>query len=209
MNSKYAKYSTEQLEVILTHLTDPDEKALVKKELSQRYYQHYLNVGDTPEDQPQPAVIPAQEVESSVVAGSEADNPATGGQPEANLSMEEDLAGIAEVAPIQLTSPASPETAADLTAKPSGKPAKKKFCFIATAAYGSPLAQEVLLLQSFRDNYLSQNALGEKFIQAYYRSSPCLARLIGQNKVLKLLTRYLLAPIILLIKKTTSDPRST
>ena len=32
MNSKYAKYSTEQLEVIFTHLTDPAEQELVKKE---------------------------------------------------------------------------------------------------------------------------------------------------------------------------------
>ena len=47
MNSKYDKYSTEQLEVIYTHLTDPDERELVKQELSARYYQHYLNVGTT------------------------------------------------------------------------------------------------------------------------------------------------------------------
>jgi hypothetical protein len=206
VNSKYAKYSTEQLEVILSHLTDPDEKELVKKKISERYYQHYLNVGNAPEDQPPPAVTPAQEAPSSVAASSEEDQLATGGRLEEYLLVDEDLAGIAEVAPIELTLPASPGTAADLAEKStSDTTAKKKFCFIATAAYGSPLAHEVVLLQTFRDRYLFQHALGEKFIQVYYRSSPYLAGLIKQNEVLKLLTRYLLAPLIWLIKKTSVD----
>jgi len=103
--------------------------------------------------------------------------------------------------------PASQKTAAELAEEiTSDNIAKKKFCFIATAAYGSPLAQEVVILQSFRDKYLSQNSIGEKFIQAYYRSSPYLARQISQNNVLKLLTRFLLTPIILLIKKSFRPP---
>ena len=63
------------------------------------------------------------------------------------------------------------------------------------------MAQEVVLLQGFRDQYLARRSLGEKFIQAYYRFGPSLARRVSQNNALKLLTRFLLFPIILLIKK--------
>lgn len=76
-------------------------------------------------------------------------------------------------------------------------------CFIATAAYGSPLAQEVVLLQDFRDRWLAPHALGEQFIEAYYRLSPPLARRISNHKALKLLTRALLTPVIFLIKKSS------
>ena len=138
------------------------------------------------------------------------DHLATGGRPEEDLSVDEDLAGLAEVAPIKLTTPASQGIGADQAEKTTAETtAKKKYCFIATAAYGSPFAQEVVLLQTFRDRHLCGNPLGEKFIRAYYHFSPCLAGLIRQNEVLKLLTRYLLAPLILLIKKTPGDPRST
>ena len=69
-------------------------------------------------------------------------------------------------------------------------------------------AQEVVLLQTFRDRHLCGNPLGETFIRAYYHFSPSLAGLIGQNEVLKLLTRYLLAPLILLIKKSAENSGS-
>ncbi len=191
----------------MTHLADPDEKELVKKEISKRYYNHYLSLSNNSEQQPQPLALSTPEASSPVADGSGEDEPATGSQPEAYLSADEDLADIAEVAPIKLTSSESQGTAADLVEKiTSDKTAKKKYCFIATAAYGSPLAQEVLLLKTFRDNHLSQNALGERFIQTYYRSSPYLAQQISQNKVLKLLTRCLLSPIIFLIKKISGNP---
>lgn len=195
MNSKYAKYSTEQLEVIISHLADPDEKELVKKELSQRYYQHYLGIINTPEDQVQP--------------GSEAGPLAESGEDLAETEGAagcEELAAIQEVGPITLTSVAGPEAAPNPVAKPTENAAKKKYCFIATAAYGSPLAREVVLLQNYRDDYLSQNPLGEKFIRAYYRLSPRLAEWIGENKVLQIITKCLLTPLILLIKKITGHP---
>ena len=102
--------------------------------------------------------------------------------------------------------PVSPEVAASpREQKGAEKPTKRRFCFIATAAYGSPLAQEVVLLQDFRDHYLAPHALGEKFIRAYYRVSPALARQISKNKALKLLTRFLLSHIIFLVKKSSGQ----
>ena len=203
----------EQLEVILTHLADPDEKELVKKELTKRYYNHYLSI-NTPVGPPQTLAPPAQEDTFPPIGadGSGREGQATGqahfhkgtsNKTAESLSLDEDLARITEVTPIKPNLPVSQKTAAELAEEIIfDKTTKKKFCFIATAAYGSPLAHEVVLLQRFRDKYLSRNSLGEKFLQAYYRFSPYLARLIRQNKVLKLLTIGLLTPIILLIKKS-------
>jgi hypothetical protein len=169
---------------------------LVKEELSRRYYQHYLNILNKPEDQPQPEAPPALEEAPPTAEAEVAEKPA---EP---LPPDKDLANIPEVAPISLQLP-PPQAAV----KPEGKkePEKKglkKFCFIATAAYGSPLAQEVVLLQDFRDRYLARHTLGEQFIEAYYRVSPPLARQISKNQALKRLTKSLLAPVIFLIKKS-------
>ncbi len=219
IESKYAKYSTEQLEVILPHLTDPDDQELVKNELSKRYYHHYLGIIKNPDERPQDVASSAQEAPSPVPADSEEDQQSTDptgqlpfqdqkkGQPEETLPSDDDLVGIPEVAPIILAPPESEKTAAAIAEQNgAAKEAKRKFCFIATAAYGSPLAREVVLLKSFRDSHLSQYFLGEKFIQAYYCVSPYFARQISNNVSLKLLTRRLLAPIIFLIKKNFGEP---
>jgi hypothetical protein len=203
VNSKYDKYSTEQLEVIYTHLTDPAEKELVKKELSARYYQHYLNVGTSGADQAPAADLPAPPGQGTAGAAADTDQPAPGDGVEAGEVEDEDLSALGAVAPITLT-PVSSEAAANPGTSSSEKPDKKKYCFIATAAYGSPLAREVVLLQNYRDKYLATTHLGEKFIRAYYRFSPRFAYRISRNNILKLLTRFFLTPLILLIKRTTS-----
>lgn len=69
-------------------------------------------------------------------------------------------------------------------------------CFIATAAYGSKFQPSVVMLRSFRDEFLLTNKLGSVFVNFYYKNSPPIARVIVDNDFLKITTRVLLAPII-------------
>ena len=69
-------------------------------------------------------------------------------------------------------------------------------CFIATAAFGSPLAAQVALLSDFRDHFLMGNNPGRDFVRAYYRYSPPLARLISKQPPLKTVVRAGLIPLI-------------
>ena len=73
-------------------------------------------------------------------------------------------------------------------------------CFIATAAFGSPLADEVKTLSSFRDEMLMQNKFGKLFVDCYYIASPPAADFIKEKPILKLLIRLHLKPIIMLAK---------
>lgn len=69
-------------------------------------------------------------------------------------------------------------------------------CFIATAAYGSPLAGPVLLLRTFRNRYLMTNPVGEAFVQWYYRHSPPIAARIRQSLPLRLAVLAILWPLV-------------
>jgi len=72
-------------------------------------------------------------------------------------------------------------------------------CFIATAAYGSLLAPNVVMLRCFRDRYLMESAAGRSLVKAYYRCSPPLARIIARSETLKAITRVLLLPVIAIV----------
>ena len=82
----------------------------------------------------------------------------------------------------------------------SPKSAEKKSgdgaCFIATAAYGDPMAREVSLLRRWRDESLKGKKGGERFISLYYRMSPPLVPLISKSGTLSKIVRLGLRPII-------------
>ncbi len=69
-------------------------------------------------------------------------------------------------------------------------------CFIATAAYGSPLAPQVQRLREFRDRYLLPNPVGKVFVALYYKLSPPLAAVIAKSKTLRAIVRVTLVPVI-------------
>lgn len=69
-------------------------------------------------------------------------------------------------------------------------------CFIATAAFGSPIEAHVNLLKKFRDAYLLPHAWGQAVVTFYYRTSPPIARHIAQHSSLRWLVRGLLYPLI-------------
>lgn len=69
-------------------------------------------------------------------------------------------------------------------------------CFIATAAYGSPLETNVMLLRKFRDQYLLTNTIGKGFVNLYYTYSPPVADIIAQHNILKWLVRLSLLPLV-------------
>jgi hypothetical protein len=74
-------------------------------------------------------------------------------------------------------------------------------CFIATVAYGSPLAQDLDVYRAFRDQVLGRFSLGQSFTASYYHGwGPRGAEWIKQHEAMRLGTRWTLMAIALPLK---------
>ena len=65
-------------------------------------------------------------------------------------------------------------------------------CFIATAVYKDHLANEVIALRRFRNEFLSTFFIGRIFIKLYYHYSPNLAKKIKNYKILQAILKPIL-----------------
>jgi hypothetical protein len=76
-------------------------------------------------------------------------------------------------------------------------------CFIATAAYGTPTAEQIDVLREFRDIVLLESIAGSQFVALYYQLSPPVADFIAGNEILRTLVRELLIdPIVWVVEAT-------
>jgi len=104
--------------------------------------------------------------------------------------------------PITITMDSDKSITANFSAIPSDETGggeeggKKGGCFIATAAYGSPLHPHLDILRDFRDKYLMPSKFGRKLVELYYKYSPFVANIIAKHRTLKVVVRIYLLPVI-------------
>ena len=76
-------------------------------------------------------------------------------------------------------------------------------CFIATAAYGTPTAEQINVLREFRDKVLLESTAGSQFVALYYQLSPPVADFISGSSFLRTLVReFLVDPIVWVVEAT-------
>jgi hypothetical protein len=69
-------------------------------------------------------------------------------------------------------------------------------CFVATAAFGTPLATEIGTLRRLRDRHLMTSRAGRAIVDAYYAVGPTAAAVIQDDERLRAAARTVLAPIV-------------
>lgn len=79
-------------------------------------------------------------------------------------------------------------------------------CFIATAAFGTPLAREIDALRGVRDEYMLSNAFGRMFADTYYRLSPPIASDVARSSAAQIVVRAALVPAVVLSRWLLDSP---
>ena len=79
-------------------------------------------------------------------------------------------------------------------------------CFIATAAYGTPMAADIDTLRAVRDTFLLNSAVGTAFVDAYYHVSPAIADVVAKYPVVAAAVRIVLVPVIWAAKLVMAVP---
>src|SRR5215216_643875 len=98
-------------------------------------------------------------------------------------------------------------------APPPATPPAKKGCFIATAAYGSPMAPEVQFLRELRDDVLRKTEWGYRFFEDYwsyyYQMSPEIAAQMDRDPEFKKIIRWsIVTPMVNYLKLLSGRPRA-
>lgn len=78
---------------------------------------------------------------------------------------------------------------------------KEDECFIATAAFFTPMAVEVIELKDFRDGVLLSHPIGRVFVKIYYRTSPPIAKIIRRYPSIARYVKILIRNFLKLYKK--------
>ncbi|MBA3464245.1 MAG: hypothetical protein H0T46_30095 [Deltaproteobacteria bacterium] len=76
-------------------------------------------------------------------------------------------------------------------------------CFVATAAYGTVLANDVEMLRRFRDLAMKHSVLGELAVETYYTFGPSFSGVVGESDLLRHTAREALKPIVERVKRWT------
>lgn len=69
-------------------------------------------------------------------------------------------------------------------------------CFVATAAFGSPMDADVETLRTFRNQWLMPNAVGRSFVRTYYTVGPTMAAWVAHDEFARALARAILRPFV-------------
>jgi len=96
-------------------------------------------------------------------------------------------------------------TPLQFTTDKSSTPSPSGGCFIATAAYGTPTAEQIDVLREFRDVVLLESTAGSQFVALYYQLSPPVADFISGSSFLRTLVRELLVDPIVWVVEATED----
>jgi len=96
-------------------------------------------------------------------------------------------------------------TTLQFTTDTSPTPPPSAGCFIATAAYGTPTAEQIDILREFRDIVLLESTAGSQFVALYYQLSPSVADFISGSSFLRTLVRELLVDPIVWVVEATAD----